>query len=337
MKRSEAQLKDTFSNQSMTIDAKFKKNLKQRMLKQQKYVQKGRERSSWSKWLILPAAATAAVLVISTVSFNAPNGTNTAGIPPFHAQRVSAAALLEKSEEFKKNFDPSKFSYIDSRNEYRIGPKYLQRKGPMTLEYREQGITRMIIYRDADHKVEAFYNYNETKDGKKQFEMAVYDETDKRILEANNYMTPRSLEDFFAGYKLNGKLMFKITDAAGNVLSDDTITPSGEKGKEVYEFYMRLDPEQARNIPALAGDEYGEEHTNAVTKVVISAWTYEVMEYAVYEGEATEENLVTREITRTEYQGIGMKDALQLLAEAGFDKSKALPDFERGYDLSKMF
>ncbi len=325
MKRSEAQLKDMFSNESMVIDVKFKKNLKQRMLKQQKYLQKGREKSSWNKWLFLPAAATAAVLVISTASFNAPNSTNTAGIPPFHAQRVSAAELLEKSEENKKNFDPSKFSYIDSRTEYRIGPKYQQRKGPMTLEYREPGINRTIIYRDAEHKVEAYYNYNEKMDGKKQFEMAVYDETDKRILEENNYMTPRSLEDFFAGYRLNGKLLFKITDASGNVLSDDTITPTGEKGKEVYEFYLRFDPE-------LAGDMKVDGPTDAVTKVVISGWTYEVMEYTLFEGEAIEENLVSSEITRTEYWGIGTKDALQLLEKAGFDKSKALPDFTRGND-----
>jgi hypothetical protein len=234
---------------------------------------------------------------------------------------VSAVELIERVADAQKNFDHSKYNYFEIGNKFVAGPH----DGTPCSPGQEPAIkdnSEYISYQYADSDGGLEIAYDGTH--------SVYDTSPRRILSPIDFEPTHVLLEL---YDMDGTLTTLFYDAKGNPLPDEGIVPTVKDGRSVYEFYSKVNPVVlgiTREDPAYDCS------TSALKYTVVDAETYFPLEFSQYDKVFHPDNLIHRNIYVTRFANITPEDAIKRMEKAGFDMSKALPEYPSGRDGSGL-
>jgi hypothetical protein len=325
-KQNEKRLLDIFADTHMTIDPKFKQNLRQQVT-----VGKTKRNNGfrWPKLILAP------VTMIVILGFAIFASTQEAGAPkrvPFTPTRVSAAELIQKSAATTENVNTDLYSFFTSTYTNHAGPLYDICTNEQKTSAREYS-SNLYVYWDKDDSVEAMY-INSLEDGIAGRTTAVYDDTPKRVLE--EYVIPRgqSLSALLDDNIIGSQPYHYVVDENGNRLSDQKVAPSTINGRQVYAFYVSRNDEKtyptqcwfdggSRDIKNTTEPYIPPVEKQDITKYVLDAKTFETIEASQYVESIQEKNLIRRSTYSYTMKKLSSQEALRIMSEAGFDQATA--------------
>jgi hypothetical protein len=310
MKRNDKRLLDTFSDSSMTIDANFKNNLRAQIVKRS-----GKKSfARWRRLVLVPAFALIAFVLLFAGLQNPEKGGS-----PFKPERVSAAELIERSEDAKRNSQQNKYTFVHYSTESLIGPK-ITTCGYSTLmavnadgSFPKKMRSESYIYVAPDNGVEALYN-RAYMDGRLTFSDAVYDESKKVAVGASLLSQPTSINDILHSDKFSFPGRVFVNEQGREISQDAALEPRNYKGRTVYNLF-------AKSTEAFEAAEC----TGVVVQIVVDAQSYQVLENNLYAEAVGSENLIHGATNYVQREALDSDSALEIMRKAGFEKEKARP------------
>lgn len=325
---------DMFSNRSTSIDPKFKAKLRSQLVAASK--QKSSKKSRrWPALLAVPTLAAVAVALLIGLNLSG----NTDPKQPLKPSRVSAAELIRRVDSASESWQGA-YTFFSYRNTLLTGPmaetcdalSYIGQRGGTDLTYG---------YRDHTGKVEALFNRQTYVDGKPDYTLSMYDDTDKQIFDDKQFLgaPDMKISAYFEARDLaNDKPAILPINEKGDVVDLDTfmIEPTLQDGREVYVFYTMSNPEAQdgkvgcwpagsnRDPKSSVGTYSAPVYQTEIVRYVIDAKTNYQLSREAYLGSIAPENLLNSETTERKYEYKTEAEALAIMQAAGFDKQNAL-------------
>ncbi len=306
--RNDKNIMQTFADSSLTMDEKFKAKLKKQVITHDKQLKGSKRGFAWPKFILAPALLFALVAVGGLLLFN--NG----GDPksPLTPRFVSAEEVLNRSRDYYKTFDISKYNFRISSQQTIIGPKN------NCSEFRGMGNGNSTFasytFWSKNSRAEALYTRIERPDAEleKMSEESFY--SNDSVVLRENYTKQRTndLPPVAEGLSSAGQSVYVFVDKNGNKLASEDLKVTQRNGRDVYVFYMLY------NKGVLSS--YCE---NEIIEAVFDAETYANLEFNTYQGVISPDQLIISSIKSETFQDISEAEALRIMTEAGFDKQKA--------------
>ncbi len=307
-KRYEKNIMQSFADNSLIIDEKFKSKLKKQVIDHDKQL-KGHKRSfAWPKFVLAPALLFALVAVGSLLLFN--NGGDPKRL--LKPQFVSAEEVLNRSRDYYKTFDISKYNFRVSSQRTILGPK--NNCSEVRGMGNENSTYTTYTFWAKNSRTEAFYTRIETPDVelKKLSEESFY--SNDSVVLRKNYTKQRTndLPPVADGSTIAGHPVYKFVDKNGQKLASNSLTPVQRSGREVYIFYMKYDT----NVMSSRCE-------NEVIEAVFDTETYANLEFNVYQEAISPDQLIISSTRSEAFQDIDETEALRIMTEVGFDEQMA--------------
>lgn len=318
MKKEEKRVLDTFSDTRMTMNRKFKKQLRQRIVRGQRRRVFGVPRLVW-----IPAIASLAVVAIVVSGFQLSGGNK-----PFRPEPVQASELIMRSLGADGKFDSSKYTYSVFKTKMTYGDAMSRGcEGEVVVPSLYQNSESfMYFYQDLDNRVEAYYS-GTPEFGRENY-IQVYDTTDKNVIPdaygRHSYNYQQQLKEILEDWTSNGQPNWFYTDKQGNIIDKNTIEPELRDGQWVYVVHARINPESVRPEPGVpvCGD-------NLLRRYVIDAENFQMLSLSSYEGDFSTDSWMFTYETETTYLNLSAEEAVRRMTEQGFDKEAALPEMPK--------
>lgn len=303
MKNRDRQLLESFSDNSLQMDTKFKKHLKEKIMKKSA-PQKRSSRPVWQ--LPALAAVTVAIVLMATILPIAGNNNSPLVKTPLSPQTVSAATIEKKSKEFQASIKNTPF--FTSTESLVAGPQYEAcSTGMMGIQPGETWTTYAYMGAKNDGG-EAFYQKKTAENGTVISSTSFYNSSTSQLASViDSFNRPFTLSD---GY-------YTVIDKAGKDSPDSNYKTQKVNGKDVYAVYLAV-TDRSRTC---GNDEL-------VMRYLIDPATYAVVEYAQYRGNFDDEGqLVYRGTIDTTLEELSESQALGRMEKAGFNKATAVSEF----------
>lgn len=309
--KTEKDLLHTFSDANTTMRPQFKKQLRSQITGKQ-------QRRSW----VAPRLVWAPIAVLIVLGLSIIAGTQDASAPhqnPFTPKTVSAEELIDKSDRaITAQRDTQKYNFWIDTSTMKPGP----RKATCTLP----GLSDVYVpdYRFTDYtyinkaaNVEAYYAH-EHRDNADYVMQEVYNDAGADVLKDVRLPQPQSLSSWLQRTTADGKDADIQTNDIyvmqnGKLQQNDAIRQTKQNGTSVYEFYtvpIKHDGPQSGCDPQ-------------ITRYVIDANTYQILEIDTYLDSVAPENVTEQSTWSYEAANVPVDVAIEKMTAAGYNKSLA--------------
>jgi hypothetical protein len=303
MKKYEREIVERFDNKQLTMDPKFKSQLKEKVMRKAAKKDAPR-RNLWIYPFAIGAAAVAA-FVLTQIPLVTQNNVKQP-IVNIGTQRASAATIERGSAAFRSNL--KNVAFIVNTEELLKGKQYdACSQGAMGVQPGETWTTYAFMSKESGS--EAFYQTKRTESGVIRQSTSYYNPSNTALSEVVTSML---------GYPFSlNEGAYSVIDDNGKVVSSDTMfTAKKINGKNVYEVKVATTDRSLR-----CGE--GE----LVFRYLIDPATFATLEYAQYVNTFDESNLVYRGTVKTTTENLSEGQAIQRMEKAGFNKSGATSEF----------